>query len=287
MKTVLILGKGFIGRNLTTFLKERNIQTENYSRSELDYTDPVTFQQFLKDKYNNYEIVINCSGYTGSPNVDGCEANKQECWFRNVIVPRNVVLSSNMFELPVFQVNSGCIYSGYDKHYDEIDEPNFGLFNDNSSFYSKTKHACETIFKNCLVYSLRIRMPFEGTLDKKNYLHKLYKYNNLISMPNSLTSTEDLYSFILKFIVLRGTITPGPVNVVNEGYIDSKEIIDMFKKHNVINEKWNFIDIDSLNTKAKRSNCILSTDKLRSVNLQLPDVRQSLERDIAKFASLL
>jgi dTDP-4-dehydrorhamnose reductase len=287
MKTVLILGKGFIGQGLAKYLKGRNISVEFYSRAELDYTDPLTLQQFLKDKYNNIEVVINCSGFTGRPNVDGCEDHKAECWFRNVIVPRNIVLSSNMFELPVFQVNSGCIYTGYEKEYSELDEPNFGLFENDSSFYSKTKHACETIFKNCLVYSLRIRMPFEGSLDKKNYLYKLYKYNDLISMPNSLTSTEDLYSFILKFIVLRRTLAPGPINVVNGGSISAKEIIEIFKLKNINNPRWNFIELDSLNTKAKRSNCILSTDKLKAVNLQLPDTRASLERDISTFASLL
>jgi len=286
MKTVVILGKGFIGRGLEEYLIARNIKVESYSKSQLDYTDPVALQQFLKDRYKNYEIIINCSGYTGTPNVDGCEANKQDCWFWNVIVPRTIVLSSNMFELPVFQVNSGCIYSGYEKSFSELDEPNFGLFNNNSSFYSKTKHACETIFKNCLAYSLRIRMPFEGTHNKKNYLYKLYQYNNLISMPNSLTSTEDLYAFILKFIILRGTLVPGPINVVNEGTIEAKDIIEIFKKKGVNNPSWNFIDVDLLNTKALRSNCVLSTDKIRGVNLQLPDVRESLERDISKFASL-
>lgn len=286
MKTVVILGKGFIGQGLEKFLISRNVTVESYSRSQLDYTDPVTLQQFLKDRYKNYEIIINCSGYTGSPNVDGCETNKQECWFWNVIVPRTIVLSSNMFELPVFQVNSGCIYTGYEKNYTELDVPNFGLFNNESSFYSKTKHACETIFKNCLAYSLRIRMPFEGTHNKKNYLYKLYKYNSLISMPNSLTSTEDLYSFILKFIILRGTLVPGPINVVNEGSVQAKDIIELFRSQGVNNPEWNFIDVDNLSTKAKRSNCILSTDMLRGVNLQLPDARESLERDIAKFASL-
>lgn len=287
MKTVLILGKGFIGQGLFKFLKNKNVSVEIYSSSELDYTDPLAFQQFLKDKYKNYEVVINCSGYTGKPNVDGCENNKAECWFRNVIVPRNIVLSSNMYELPVFQINSGCIYTGYERSFSELDEPNFGLFNNESSFYSKSKHACETIFKNCLVYSLRIRMPFEGTLDRKNYLYKLYKYNNLISMPNSLTSTEDLYNFILKFIVLRGTLIPGPINVVNEGALSARDIIDMFKAKNIVNPRWNFIELNSLNTVAKRSNCILSTDKLRAINLQLPDAKESLERDISAFASLL
>jgi len=286
MRTVVIFGKGFIGQGLERFLTLRNIKVECYSKAQVDYTDPVALQQFLKDRYRNYEIIINCSGFTGTPNVDGCENNKPDCWFWNVIVPRTVVLVSNMFELPVFQINSGCIYTGYEKHFTELDQPNFGLFDSESSFYSKTKHACETIFKNCLVYSLRIRMPFEGTHSKKNYLLKLYKYENLISMPNSLTSTEDLYSFILKFIILRNTLVPGPINVVNEGVIDSKEIVEMFRRHNINNPNWSFIDINSLDTKAKRSNCVLSTDKLKSINLQLPDVRESLERDIAKFASL-
>lgn len=284
MKPILLLGKGYIGTSLEKTLIQNGFTVESYSRSQLDYTSPVALQNHIKERKGDYEAVINCSGYTGVPNVDACEKNKQDCWFWNVIVPRNVVLSSNAFSIPTIQVSSGCIYSGYDKEYTEEDEPNFGLFNSNSSFYSKSKHACETIFQNCFGYILRVRMPFDGTLMPKNYLNKIFKYNTLISQKNSLTSTTDFNTFVCKFLYLYRTIPSGPINVVNPGGIEAKEIVELLKKRDVINPNWNFIDVNNLNTVAQRSNCVLSADKLRYYNLELPPVRESLERDIATFS---
>jgi dTDP-4-dehydrorhamnose reductase len=284
MKPILLLGKGYIGTTLEQTLKQNGFTVDAYSRNQLDYTSPVALQKHIKERNGEYEAVINCSGYTGFPNVDGCEKNKQDCWFWNVIVPRNIVLSSNAFTIPTIQVSSGCIYTGHEKEFTEEDEPNFGLFNNNSSFYSKTKHACETIFQNCYGYILRIRMPFDSTLKNKNYLNKLYKYNTLISQKNSLTSTSDLNAFICKFLYLYKTIPSGPINVVNPGALDAREIVELLKKYEINNPEWKFIDLKDLDTVAQRSNCILSTERLRQYNLELPPAVQSLERDIAVFA---
>lgn len=284
MKPILLLGKGYIGTTLEQTLKQNGFTVDSYSRNQLDYTSPVALQKHIKERNGEYEAVINCSGYTGVPNVDGCEKNKQDCWFWNVIVPRNIVLSSNAFTIPTIQVSSGCIYSGHEKEYTEEDEPNFGLFNNNSSFYSKTKHACETIFQNCYGYILRIRMPFDGTLQNKNYLNKIYKYNTLISQKNSLTSTYDLNAFICKFLYLYKTIPSGPINVVNPGALEAKEIVELLRKYDINNPNWEFIELKDLDTVAQRSNCVLSTEKLRQYNLELPPAVQSLERDIAVFA---
>ena len=115
MKSVLLLGKGYVGTHLEQALRSNSLNVVAFSRKELDYTSPIILQKFLNDNKDKFEVVINCSGYTGIPNVDGCEKNKQECWYWNVIVPRNIVLSANTFLLPVIQVNSGCIYTGYEK----------------------------------------------------------------------------------------------------------------------------------------------------------------------------
>jgi hypothetical protein len=127
-------------------------------------------------------------------------------------------------------------------------------------------------------------MPFDSTLKNKNYLNKLYKYNTLISQKNSLTSTSDLNAFICKFLYLYKAIPSGPINVVNPGALDAREIVELLKKYEINNPEWKFIDLKDLDTVAQRSNCILSTERLRQYNLELPPAVQSLERDIAVFA---
>ena len=278
---VLILGKGYIGSHLLNTLSNNHF-VQIIRRGDVDYANRETFLSFLKT--NDPDIIINCSGYTGYPNVDGCETNKQDCWFYNVVAPLNVLQVAEMLDKPVFHVSSGCIYSGYDKEYTEQDEPNFGLFNAQSSYYSKTKHAFETISQNYNSYIFRIRMPFDSTTYRKNYLYKLYKYNTLISSKNSLTSVQDLSNFIGGFILNYKFIAPGIFNVVNPGGVDAKEIIDILKKNGIVNPQWQFIDTADLKTVANRSNCVLDCSKIQALGLGLPDALTSLNENIKQLA---
>lgn len=284
MKDILILGKGYVGSYLHKALTERALKVTALKKDEIDYTSPLALQRFLEKNINRFEVVINCSGYTGVPNVDACESNKETCWFWNVEVPHNIVLSANIFGLPVFNVSSGCIYSGYDKEYTELDIPNFGLYSNVSSYYSKSKHACETILKNLFAYTLRVRLPFDGTRGRKNYLNKLLNYDNLINYKNSMTSIEDFEKFIFKLLFVYKQIPAGPINVCNEGAVDAEYVVNIMKKYNIVNPNWNFVDIDGINIVANRSNCVLDTAKIKSYNLQLPPVEESLQRDIISFS---
>lgn len=284
MKDILILGKGYVGTYLNKALTERALKVSTFKKEELDYTSSITLQRFLEKNLGRYEVIINCSGYTGVPNVDACESNKEACWFWNVEVPHNIVLSANIFGIPVFNVSSGCIYSGYEKEYTETDVPNFGLYSNVSSYYSKCKHACETILKDLFVYTLRVRLPFDGTKGRKNYLNKLLNYNNLINYKNSMTSIEDFEKFIFKLLFIYKQIPAGPINVCNEGAVDAEFVVNIMKKYNVVNPNWKFVDMSGIEIVANRSNCVLDTTKIKSLNLQLPPVEESLERDILLFS---
>lgn len=283
MKSILILGKGFIGTNLFNYFNESKLECELYSKSMLDYTDIDTFNNFLNDNGGKYEVIINTSGYTGSPNVDGCETNKKDCWNHNVTNAINIVKVSNGNDLPVIHVGSGCIYSGYDKVYTEEDEPNFGLFSDNSSFYSKCKHASELLLDNTWVYILRIRIPFTHNMVPKNYFTKLLKYDNLINESNSVTSVTDFNNFVFRFLYLMRDLPGGIYNTVNPGPVKASDIVEILKKNGLENKNWNFIETKNLNTKANRSNCVLSTEKIDRYNLPFPNSIESIERDIKKL----
>lgn len=287
MKTVLILGRGFIGSNLSNFFCENHVDHEIYNRSMLDYTDVDTLNKFLKERNDRYFAVVNTSGYTGRPNVDGCEKNKKECWDWNVTYPVNIAKVVNDYKLPLVQINSGCIYNGYDKVYTEEDMPNFGLFSDDSSFYSKCKHACEILLdnNNAVAYVLRIRIPFTDAPANKNYFTKLLKYNDLIDMSNSVTSVTDFNNFIFRFIYLMKDMPGGLYNVVNPQPVKASDVVEILKKNGLENPNWNYIDVENLDTLAKRSNCVLSTGKIESFNLPMPDTMESIERDIKIYRS--
>ena len=284
---VLILGKGFLGKAIHKYLNENEGTTAIiYSRRELDYG---SFEQLYSNIYSialnssNYDVVINASGYTGIPNIDAAEDDRQKCWELNVMNPINIARVCKAVNIPLIHISSGCIYSGYDKEYEENDIPNFGMFNKYSSFYSKTKHAAEMFLAETPSYLLRIRMPFIGNNSQRNYLNKILNYNNLISMNNSMTNVEDFCIFIYKFVKKFFYMEFGAYNVVNEGYTNAKEVVDIMKKYGLENPNHKFIKIEELNTKAPRSNCILSTDKIKYYNLQLPTVQESLNKAIKQL----
>jgi 3,5-epimerase/4-reductase len=278
----VILGKGFVGNHLAHYFRINNINHKIYSQTELDYTDPDIFKDFLSENDKDIKTIINCSGYTGVPNVDACEDNKELCYNYNVLYPLNVVKLCQNYGVPVIHIGSGCIYTGYDKVYTEDDTPNFGMFSDVSSYYSKCKHVFETFAKNYRCYILRIRIPFTNTLTRKNYFSKLLNYKTLINELNSVTSLNDFNEFILRFINTKPEY--GIYNVVNPTPVKAEEVVKILKQNNLQNPDWEFIDLENLKTKAKRSNCVLSTEKIKNLGLELPNTKDSIIRDIKAIA---
>ena len=278
----VILGKGFVGTHLSHYFKQNNIDHKIFSQSELDYTDPNTFKDFLDTNDKDIKWVINCSGYTGVPNVDACEDNKEFCYAYNVLYPMQVVKLCNQYKIPVIHIGSGCIYSGYEKEFTEEDIPNFGIYSNESSYYSKCKHVFETFAKEFNCYVLRIRIPFTDILTRKNYFSKLLNYDTLINELNSVTSLNDFDEFVVRFISAKPEY--GIYNVVNPEPVKAEEVIEILKDNKIVNSKWRFIELKDLNTKANRSNCVLTTDKIKDLGLQLPNTRTSLLRDISTLA---
>lgn len=288
MNTVLILGKGYVGNYLAVYLKQQNFDVYHLSKKDVDYTNPELLEQKIRQYNSTYhgrvDWVINCSGFTGSPNIDNCEDYKEDCYNYNVLVPLYITKVCNSLCTPIIHISSGCLYTGYDKIYTEQDIPNFGVDCFNSSFYSKTKDCFERLSAHMERYIFRIRIPFNGVYEPKNYIYKLAKYDNLVSKQNSITCVDDLMFFIKKFIEQKHRIDYGTYNVVNEGSVDNFDLVDMLKSKGVTNKKWNFISTEEANFRVCRSNCILSTDKIKSIGLGLPNVKDSLFRAVDEFS---
>jgi dTDP-4-dehydrorhamnose reductase len=285
MKNILLLGKGYIGENLNEhFISKSDIKSNIYSKKDLNYLDFNTLNKYLqKNQSIRIDYIINCAGYTGRPNVEGCENDKETCWKYNVKLPIILTEIASYWNIPIIHISSGCVYTGYEKDYTEEDEPNFGIYNKESSFYSKTKHACELSLKNSNSYIFRIRMPFSHKSSERNYIDKILKYDNLISYKNSLTNINDLNEFIYKFINLKNKPEYGIYNVTNQGFTTAKEVVEILKKHKLENKNWKFLNQDELNFKVARSNCVLSTEKIKKLNLELPNIYSSIKNEIGRF----
>lgn len=272
MNNVLIVGAGYVGNELFSFVNKEKANYFLYSRKNLDYADQSVLHKFLLN--NGITHVVNCSGFTGRPNVDEGELKKKECWDLNVVIPLTISRTCKALGINFIHISSGCIYTGYEKEFTEEDEPNFGLFNE-SSFYSKTKHAFETL--NNYGCTIRVRMPFSGDLHERSYFTKILKYDKLINFKNSKTSISDLAYFI-EYIITNNISANqiGVINFVNPGAKDTEYIVNRMKVFGFENKNWEFVDLKDINIKAPRSNCVLSIEKLKNM---FPDFYIETEED--------
>ncbi len=282
----LVLGRGFLGTRIHRRLNnEEGFSSDIFSRKEFDYTNlNVLYGKISAGWVEMPDVIINASGYTGVPNIDAAEDDRESCWYNNVMVPITICKVADMLRIPMVHVSSGCIYTGYEKAWAESDIPNFGMFNQESSFYSKTKHVAEMMLENHMCWMFRIRMPFCGEDVARNYFNKILSYDNLISMRNSVTSVDDFCDFLVKFLSSNMPLPYTAYNVVNEGNIEARKIIEIMSEYDLINPNHKFIPLDELDTKAKRSNCILSTDLLKVLKLSLPPVEDSVRKAVKQLA---
>jgi UDP-glucose 4,6-dehydratase len=286
-ENVLILGSGFVGKNLTAKLSSSGQfkSVENVRQSFLDYRDPDKLREYLAKGKPDY--LINASGYTGVPNVEGCETNWQDCYWMNVVVPVRIAKVCKELEIPFINIGSGCIYDHREKIYSEYDMPNFGIFSNKSSFYSKTKHLCEEKLEDLNAYTFRIRIPFCGDVVGKNYLYKLLKYDNLINEKNSVTGLDFLADFTQFFLKLEKLPDSGVYNVVNSGIVRGGDVIEMMREQGLNNPNWNIKTYEEMQFRVNRSNCMLSNVKIEGLGYKPKHVRDELSECIKNFKNAL
>lgn len=281
---ILILGNGYVGKKLNKNLADRGYDVDLIGSSTINYHDNKTLWRYLVE--TGPQLVINCSGFTGRPNVDEGESKKEECWYYNVTSPLACAALCNKLGLKYIQISSGCIYNGYDKSFKEDDVPNFGLF-DESSFYSKSKHTFETVASPFNIKILRIRMPMSSVYDSRSYLSKIVKYDNIIDMKNSKTCIEELGNFIFALIndPYVSWDNTDIYNVANSEPLDTFGVVELLREYGVENPNWSFVNLEDLEIVAPRSNCILDTrkaDKIYELPTESESIRKILENDKGK-----
>mgnify|MGYP003113759985 FL=1 len=260
-KSILLLGKGYIGMHLYNALSNSN-KVNILSKDQVNYSDRLTLLRYLTSTKKRANYIINCSGFCGSPNVDQAEIEKHKCWELNVTKPTVVNNVCRSLQIPYIHISSGCIYTGDEKLWSETDAPNFGMMNSNSSFYSKSKHAYE-IANSEYGLTIRIRMPFDNDItSNRSILNKLLKYDDIIDFKNSKTYVPDLCKFIEQYIQQQQPAEPDVVNFVNPKALYTKEVVSLLKEAGMSNPEWKYVPMKDLHIRAERSNCELDITKL-------------------------
>lgn len=272
---ILILGNGYVGNHLHNHLKN-DFNVIIKSAEELDYHSIGILNKFLLN--NSIGTVINCSGFTGRPNIDEAEIKKELCWDLNTASPLRVNAICNLRDVNYLHVSSGCIYDGYEKVWNEEDAPNYGLFCNRASFYSKSKHAFENLSKNMDNIILRVRMPFDGESSGRNYLSKIRQYNDLINFRNSKTYIPDFCKFVKNLLIKKTGLWKGQdiYNVVNPVALTTHEVCDIMREYGFHNDNWKFVSLADLPIISGRSNCVLDGSKSKEI------YEMRFEKDVMK-----
>jgi dTDP-4-dehydrorhamnose reductase len=272
---ILLFGpRGFIG----THMQKR---FPDAIASNIDIADPSTVAEELD--HVRPEIVINCVGKTGTPNVDWCEDHKEETFRSNVMGPLTLMEACRNRGIYLVHLASGCVFSGDNggSGFREDDVPNF-----QGSFYSRTKLWTDAMLQEFMelvdgkggILILRIRMPFQPEEHPKNLLTKIAKFAKVNDVQNSVTYILDFLEATFQLIERKSTgvyhmVNPGPVSL----YEVACRLADAEGKPRP--ERLSEVQAQGM-TKAARSNCVLSTEKLAREGILLPTAMERIEEII-------
>lgn len=234
----LVVGRGWTGKKVFNELLSRgNVVT--FSSHEEAIT---TIQN------NSFDWVVNCAGKTGFPNVDACEQDKRGTVEANAVFPALLAdACEKKISTRLAHFSSGCIYMG-DIH-DVNAAPNYF-----GSIYSVSKGISD-LYLGDKAQVYRIRMPFTGINESKNYLTKVYNYalnGKLIDAgENSLTDLNEAVTVACN--LMESDESDGYYNLVNKGSVSMHELAEIMG----IQPQWFTPEEFRAATAAGRSTCTI------------------------------
>jgi 3,5-epimerase/4-reductase len=276
-KDILVLGNGFIG----TRFKE-------YYGCQNEYTPRIEKYKDIEDLLNTYtyaginkKVIINCIGSVGHNNTDDCEYDIDKTLFANTYIPILLTEYCRRYKIKLVHISSGCLFGDQTfKPINEEQRPDFYKL-----FYSRTKIYAENALKDEIVkigssntLIVRIRIPLDNKSNRRNLLNKLIKYKKVIDVPNSITYIPDLLKITHQLIEKDFT---GIFNVVNDGALKYKELLDVYKKHK---QDFNYEVVEYNEVvKTPRTNIILSTNKLKRCKIEVRDIHDILDECVTEY----
>jgi len=277
---IMTLGAGFIANHLPyEKIIERLIPWQSQIGCMLEFYKP--------------DVIVNCIGFCGIPNIDQCEIQQEKTVQSNTIIPMMLAMECDRLGIHLIHIGSGCIFYGKSPN---LKESNLGKrsysvkdigWKENDianpkSFYSRSKYAADLVLaqiKSTTV--LRIRMPVSTKNEPRNFINKVKGYSKVIDIPNSMTFVDDLVRCV--DWVAKESKT-GIYHVVNPGVLSAAKVLREYQKYNT-NHKFDIITEEELDQLviAKRSNCIINGDKLASAGFVMTPADEALKVCMEKY----
>ncbi len=310
----LIGASGYVGAAFARELARRGREFKAVSRADIDCTHFAPLHAALREA--RPEFVINAAGFTGKPNVDACETQRGETIRGNIVLPQTVAEACFAAGTRLGTVSSGCIYAGAKVREDdgaemieadlnashlqkllqtrsprlrgfvETDPANFSFAQNSCSFYSGTKAVGEQVLAQFPeFYIWRLRIPFEEEDNSRNYLSKIQRYPKVYQNWNSISHLGDFVAACLDTWELR--LPGGCYNVVNPGYVSTREVVDLFRK--LVRPSWepefwkDDAEFYGQIARTPRSNCLLDATKLVQAGVKIRPIEEALGQTLRNW----
>ena len=184
-------------------------------------------------------------------------------------------------------LGTGCIFKFDETHPFGLEENGFNeesLPNFFGSSYSIVKGFTDQLMHlyGDDVLNLRIRMPITGEENSRNFITKILNYEQICSVPNSMSVLPELLVYVLDMMKNK---TSGTVNLTNPGLISHNEILEMYKEIVDPTFKWkNFSQEEQRKIlDADRSNNYLDTTKLQSLYPQIMPIKEAVKKCLIEY----
>jgi dTDP-4-dehydrorhamnose reductase len=272
---IIIFGAGFLGHRLVASFPEAALLFT-------DITDLVALERAFA--IHKPQIVINCAGKTGRPNVDWCESHPAETYASNTIGPLRLAEIAAARGAYLVHIGSGCIFYGpcpdHEGGWREEDRAN------PISLYSRSKYAADLLLSSLPdVCIARIRMPIDHVPGPRNLITKLAGYAQVIDVANSVTVVDDLVGALRRLIELRAT---GIFHVVNPGLMRHRDLLDLYRRKVDPSHAVAYIDTEALVERGlamkARSNAHLASARMEALDIRLRPIAEALEQTMDVYA---
>lgn len=284
---ILLLGAtGYVGKAFEKYFKSNDI---NFLTCSIRF--PLNTNELRKVCLRNkVSAIYNCAAYVGKPNVDACELNKDAALMANAFLPQQLRKFCNDYAISLLHVSSGCIFTddacdqahAPTREFTEKDKPNFCFDSSKYSWYSGTKALGEQLIeKDYNVTIVRLRIPFDGENDERNYISKIIKYPILLNATNSFSQLNE---FVAAAHNLQHAV--GIYNLTQPGYLTTKQVVEMLAKRNLVSNKLYFKNIEDFEktVATPRSNCVLDSSFAIREGINLTPIEDAMQLAIDEYA---
>lgn len=274
--SVVVFGGGYLGQRLARALPGAMLVAA-------DIADPAAVAGALRA--TGAGVAVNAAGKTGRPNVDWCEAHRDETWRSNADGPAVLAEVCAEQDVHLVHLSSGCIFDG--------PSPSPGGWREDDvpptprSVYARSKWAGEqALTAHEDVAIVRVRMPIDAVPHPRNLISKLAAYAQVVDVENSVTVVDDLVDVIGALVRLRAT---GVFHATNPGSVRHRDLLALYRKLVDPTHTYTLIDEPALLARGlatvPRSNCILASSRLEALGLAMPPIAVALPDLLRRYAA--